>query len=111
MKTACLPWACFTTFLQDMGQRSELSYRPARSAIALGQPWSTAARRAMGHGPPCSGLCREGCCRRAGVPALLRQVLPFPWLRGEQQLDGEDAALGKAALPVIALESLGILPH
>ena len=32
-------------------------------------------------------------------------------LGGEQRLDGEDAVLGKAALPVIALESLGILPH
>lgn len=36
---------------------------------------------------------------------------PSRLLRGDQQLEGEDATLGKAALPVIALKSLGILPH
>lgn len=45
----------------------------------------------------------------AGVLVLPHGALPSP--PRKQRLDGEDATLGKAAFPVIALESLGILPH
>lgn len=88
---------------------SAQSHRPG-PAVEHGRLWD--------HGLSCSGLCHEGCCGQAGVrrerapPECQRCFAESSHLlRGEQRLDGEDAMPGKAALPVIALESLGILPH
>lgn len=55
-------------------------------------------------------LCHQGYCSYEHCITLL-PPLAAASLPGEQQQDGKDAALGKTALPVIALESLGILPH
>lgn len=102
--------------------------RSQESALALGlcsslsvghSSWAstTAAGAQSWHPGPaveCSGTTDRPALalprRMLHHPALL-SPLAAASLRGEQQQDGEDAALGKTALPVIALESLGILPH
>lgn len=112
-QTAHLPWACSPASLQDSS---------ADRAAGLLAP-SAAPSSALGPQSPCSGhrdaaaiaLQPQHCSHSTAAPSTTAPSASAPAatasLHGEQQQDGKDAALGRTALPVIALESLGILPH